>query len=357
MYYVLTPDHRTYTETVTVVESAVETTWFTEGLTETAATETLLFTKTTTITASQTDIVSETVTVVVTVTDVQDAATTVTSTSTNYQAAATLKARETASALPLPVYASAVCADWDQYVNACKCASFEATTVTVPAAVETVTVTADNAVTTTVATLSATETDTIWVTVTASVTEIDTISVTEIATGTTVITVSTTTTISTTSTPTSVIPLTCRPTGVSFRASDPFPDGTTRWMNVVNSAIIAWQTFSTNPTAASLATSTWVLDSNGYLELASSALAAYVNLGTTGASVSVQAKAKADVEAAVAAGTAVRVKGCVNAATGVFTLTGTGRNNMLSCGNGLYLSTGDGTDVRSDCVKLVPTVA
>ena len=297
-------------------------------------------------------------TVVVTSTDVQKAAT-VTSTSTAYESAASLKARQTA--VPLPLYASVACADWDQYVKACKCAGFEATTVTAPVAVETVTVTADNAVTTTVATISATETNAVSVTATVSVTEINTVLVTETATSTAVITVSATTTISATSTPTSVVPLACRLTGVSFRVSDPFPDGTTRWMNVVNSAAIAWQTFSTNPTAASLATSTWVLDSNGYLELASAVgttiYAAYISTTATGASVSVGVKAKADVEAAVAAGTALRIKGCVNAATSALTLTGTQRYNMLSCGNGLYFSTGTGTDIRSDCVKLVPTVA
>ncbi|KAK4152729.1 hypothetical protein C8A00DRAFT_16007 [Chaetomidium leptoderma] len=354
---------RALTETITVVETAVATALFTEELTETAATETLLFTETTTITASQTDIVSEIVTVVVTTTDIQEAATTVTSTSTNYQAGVTLKARQTASALPLPDYASAACAGWDQYVNACKCAGFETTTVTVPAAVETVTVTADKAVTTTAATVTTTKTDTVSVTATALVTEIDSILVTEIATSTTTITVSTTTTVLATSTPTTVIPLTCKPKGVSFRASNPFPDGTTRWMNVVSSTIIAWQTFTSNPSASGLATSTWVLDSDGYLELAgavgtaTSVLVPHVNLSTMGPSVQVQMKAKPDVETAVAAGTAVRVKGCVNAGTGVLTLAGNGRYNMVACGNSLYLSTGDGSDIRSDCVKLTPMAA
>jgi hypothetical protein len=104
-----------------------------------------------------------------------------------------------------------------------------------------------------------------------------------------------------------------------------------------------------------------VLDSNGYLELtsvigtATSVLAAYVDLSKTGASVAVLMKAKTDVEAGVAAGTWARVKGCVSPATNEVTLSANGRSNILSCGNSLYLSTGDGSDYRSDCARLFPT--
>lgn len=330
---------------------------FTEGLTQTAATETLLFTETTTITESQTNFVGETITIVVTSTDVQQADVTVTTTATNYQGGATLKARQTASPVPLPAYASAVCAGWDQYVNACQCAGYETTTVTAPAVVETVTVTAGEALTTTVGTLDVTLTETVFVTATALVTEIDTVPVTQVATSTTTITVSSTTTVSTTSTPTTVVPLTCKPVGVNFLASNPFPDGSTRWMNTVNSATTAWQTFPANhPSGSNLATSQWVLDSNGYLQLATSStnLVAYMSKTATTATVKVQVKPKVDVDADVAAGIAVRIKTCINAATNVVTMSANGRSNMLSCGSGLYLSTGNGSDVRPDCVQLAP---
>ena len=362
---ILTPGQRPVTETVTAVETAVATALFTEGLTATAATETLLFTETTTVTASQTNMVSETVTVVVTSTTVQQADTTVTSTSTSYQAGVTLKARRTVSAVPapLPVYASEVCADWDQYTKACDCAGFETTTVTVPGAAETVTVTASDAATTTVGTVSATLTETVFVTATALATEIDTISVTEIATSTTAVTIFSTTTVTTTSTPTSVVPLTCKPVGVNFRLrnSAPFPDGSTRWMNKVGT-IVAWQSgFSVPPTSQQAETSTWVLDSNGFFESASASFKDYVpafDKTSTRPSVSVDFKLRTDVEAGVAAGTLERVKTCVNAATNIVTMSADGRHNMLSCGNSLYISTGDGGDVwSSGCVLLNPIVA
>ncbi|KAK1772238.1 hypothetical protein QBC33DRAFT_553690 [Phialemonium atrogriseum] len=353
----VTPSASTLTQTVTDVESAVATALLTKATTETASTETLLFTETTTITAStETDIISETTTVPVTTTDVQLAAG-VTSTSTVYLV--NLKARQTGS--PLPGYASGVCPDWDKYVEACKCAGVVPITVTATAATETVTVTADSAVTSTMSTLSSTQTDTVSVTATTSSTQTDTISLTETVTTTETTTASSTTTVLTTSTPTTVVPLTCKPQGLNFRVSSPLNDGTTRWMNVINKATIAWQTFSSGSTGTDLYSSTWVLDSNGYLGLANaiapdtSVLVAYVDLSKTGASVAVQAKPKPDVEAAVAAGTFGRVTGCVNAATSEVTLSANGRSNILTCGNGLYLSTGNGVDIRSDCVQLFPT--
>jgi hypothetical protein len=99
------------------------------------------------------------------------------------------------------------------------------------------------------------------------------------------------------------------------------------------------------------------LNDNAYLQLSNGALAAYVlatNAASTASSVQVSAKAAADVDAGVAAGTYLRVAGCVRADTNEVTLLVAGRSNMLSCGNGLYLSTGTGTDIRSDCVFLHP---
>jgi hypothetical protein len=93
--------------------------------------------------------------------------------------------------------------------------------------------------------------------------------------------------------------------GVNFRASDsPFPDGTTRVMDVVNQNAVAWKIFSANPPAANLATSTWVLDPDGYLQLAaplstgSLVLATYVSPGTTASSIRVQMMAKPSLDTA-----------------------------------------------------------
>jgi hypothetical protein len=339
---------------VTVVESAVATELFTETTTETASTETLLFTDATTITATtQTDLVTATTTIIVTTTEVQ-LAPTFTITSTNYQSY--LKARQTGS--PLPDYVEGACPDWDKYVAACKCAGVEASTVTATAATETVTVTADTAITSTVSTVSITQTDTISATTTTSSTQINTDSHTETVTATVTTASFSTTTVSVTSTPTVVVPLDCKPKGQTFRASSPLNDGTTRWMNVVNQAMVAWQIFPGAVLPQYLASSTWVLDSNGYLELpnaGSVALAAYVDLSKTGPSVQVVTAAKAVVDAAVAAGTWARVRGCVNSDTNELTMTANERSNILTCGNALFMSTGNGGDIQLGCVQLFPT--
>ncbi|KAK3486047.1 uncharacterized protein B0T23DRAFT_244464 [Neurospora hispaniola] len=376
LFVTVTPSASTYTETVTLVQSAVDTVLFTETTTEIASTETRILTEVITVTlATETDFLTETVTVPYTTTLIS-LLPEVTSTSTAYQnpidiETFKLKARDTLTQIeeanPLPSYATADCADWSQYSKACKCVGVTASTITASvAAVETVTVTASDALTTVVATLSTTSTDIISVTETLSDTETETIGATDLITATTTLTISAVETATTTSTPVSVVPLVCKPRGLSFRAQTPYPDGSTRWMNTVGGSVIAWQSFSGVPAPgnAGALTSTWVLDSNGYLELAqpvagqSSVYAAYVLVSDKGATVSVRPKLKADVEAGVAAGTMQRVKGCVNAGTGQLTLSANGRGNMLSCGNGLYLSMGtDGKDVRSDCVYLAPVAA
>ncbi|EAA33387.1 hypothetical protein GE21DRAFT_6473 [Neurospora crassa] len=379
----VTPSASTYTETVTLVQSAVDTVLFTETTTEIASTETRILTEVITVTSAttETDFLTETVTISYTTTLIS-LLPEVTSTSTIYKNhpididALKLKARMTQveEANPLlPTYATADCADWSQYSKACKCIGITASTITASvavAAVETVTVTASD-----VATLSTTSTAIISITETVSDTVTETIGVTDLITATTTLTISSAVeTATTTSTPVSIVPLVCQPRGLSFRArtSTSFPDGSTRWMNLVGNSVIAWQSFSGVPapgTATSLS-STWVLDSNGYLELAqpvigqTSVYAAYVLTSDQGATVSVRSKLKAEVEAGVVAGTMERVKGCVDAGTGQLMLSTStqtangGRGNMLSCGNGLYLSRGkDGKDVRSDCVYLMPVAA
>lgn len=387
----VTPSASTYTETVTLIQSAVDTILFTETATEIATTETPILTEVITVTsATETDFLTETVTVPYTTTLIS-LLPEVTSTSTIYKnhpididtfqlkkARDTLMTEIEETNPPLPTYATADCADWSQYSKACKCIGVTASTITITAsvsaaAVETVTVTASD-----VATLSTTiSTAIISITKTVSDTETKTIGVTDLITTTTTLTISSAVeTATTTSTPVSIVPLVCQPRGLSFRAHTPYPDGSTRWMNLVGSTLIAWQSFSGIPApgTSTALSSTWVLDSNGYLELAqpvigqTSVYAAYVLTSDQGATVSVRSKLKADVEAGVAAGTMQRVKGCVVNATGtggqLMLSTSTqaqangGRGNMLACGNALYLSTGrDGKDVRSDCVYLMPVVA
>ncbi|KAK4201151.1 hypothetical protein QBC40DRAFT_324916 [Triangularia verruculosa] len=353
----VTPSAVTLTETLTVVESAVETALFTETLTETAATETVLFTQTTTTTAAtQTDVILETMTVPVT-TIVVESATPVTTTSFVYRAQMT--ARDVAP--ELPEYATAVCADWDKYLKACSCVGVESLTVTASAVTETITVTAGDAITTTVATLSSTQTDVVTVTETTSATVTDIVSVTESATVTDTVTASEATTVRTTETPTIVVPLTCKPTGSVFRASvSPFHDGSTRWMNVVNNNIVAWQSFAGGSPSATSYTAIWTIDSNGYLELKNptgnvEVLAAYMSKSATGPSAQVVVRTKSVVEAAVAAGTHERVKVCINPTNNEVIMSALGRSNMLECGNGLYLSRGlTGSDIRSDCHLITP---
>lgn len=380
--------HSTVTQTTTAVASIVATALFTETKVETVSTQLLLYTESTTITAStetdiltqttsltastETDILAETVTVPVTATAIQTAPA-VTSTFTMYQIA--FKARRSASS-NLPEYASTVCPSWNKYVSACKCAGAVATTITVPAPAVTVTVPAGSAATSVVSTISITETDVASATATVSSTEVDVSSVTLTASSTVIATialtatvsttqtntVSTTSTASQTSTPTTVVTLACKQPGSSFRVSSPYKDGTTRFMNVVSSnGMVAWQTVSgtTGPTTYSY---TWTLDSSGYLELANPVGTAttiavpYIDLSAAkGSSVAIVTKPKAVVEAAVAAGTYVRLKGCVNVATGEVTITGAGRANILTCGNGFYLSNGNGSDIRSDCTQFFPT--
>ncbi|KAK3398286.1 hypothetical protein B0T20DRAFT_204001 [Sordaria brevicollis] len=392
------PEASTVTETVTLVQSAVDTVLFTETTTEIASTETRILTETTTVTgATETNFLTEIVTVPYTTT-VVSLLPEVTSTATSYQddilTMKKVKARDTltfiseADPLPtsseastsevstsadtfpaLPTYASLVCADWAKYSKACKCVGVTATTVTLPAAsappIETVTVTASDALTTVVSTLSSTVTDIISVTETVSDTETSTIGATELITATATLTTSAPVeTVVSTSTAVSVVPLTCRPRNIPFRASTPFPDGSTRWMNSVSNTIVAWQSFASGTTGSGLYSSTWQVDANGMLEQVNvlpgqtQVLAMYVDATRTLETAQVLVRARSEVEAAVDQGRWARVKGCVNAATGELTMsTVRERRNILSCGNGLYMSSGDGKDVRSDCLVLRPVVA
>ena len=325
----------------------------TETRTETASTETLLFTETTTATAgTQTITIAQTATVDVTVTNVQTAAT-VTTTAWTYEALSSLKARFTA--LSVPTYASAACSDWEQYVQACKCAGVTDSTSTLPAVTETVTVSAGDAATSVGSTVAITTTETVSVTATTLATEIATITPTETISTTEIATLSATVVVSQTTTATVVVPQWCQPTGVVFRASTPFSDGSTRYLDVLEFSSktpdCAWQAFPGTPFGDPDAyASMWRLDAGGYLELAqvldsqTSILVPYISLSDTAASVELTTKAKSDVLAGVEAGTYARVQGCIDPATKKVSLSGAGRSNLLACGNGAYLSSGSGSD-------------
>lgn len=345
---------------MTVVKSTVETALFTEISTETAATETVLSTKVKTIIGTtQIDVVSETVTVPVTATVVESAAP-VTTTAFIYPQ--TLKVRQAEPSV-IPEYATAACADWETYVKACGCTGVKPATVTAPAVTKIITVTASDAITTAMSTLSSTQTDVVTVTETVSSTATDIFSLTESVTATETVTASQTTTVLITTTPAALVSVQCQAPGTSFRASTPFYDSSTRWMNVVNSNIVAWQTFGGNvPPPVNAPTATWVVDNDGFLELRNvnagqtEILVAIMATQPTGESAQVTVRARSTANAAIAAGTYVRVQACITPANEL-RMQARGRGNILECGNGLYLSRGvAGKDIRSDCHLLSPTV-
>ena len=124
-----------------------------------------------------------------------------------------------------------------------------------------------------------------------------------------------------------------------------------------NIDIIAWQYWYDSQLQPIFANqpSRWTLETvGGYLQDSTTDAVAYVKVSDAALkeSIRVEKASAAVVEAGVAAGTMKRVKGCVNAATGQLTLSAMGRGNILSCGNAMYLSTGDGKEIRSDCVVL-----
>ncbi|KAG7292846.1 hypothetical protein NEMBOFW57_002891 [Staphylotrichum longicolle] len=311
----ITPSAVTVTDTATVVESATETALFTETTTEIASTETVRFTETTTITVStETRTIGDIITVPYTTT-VFATAVPVTTTSYVYQTFA--KARRVAET-PLPVHATA-CADWDMYVKACKCAGVEPTTVTAEPATSTVTVPADNAITTIVGTVSSTLTDTVHVTATTSVTATNIALVVKTVTVTETATESVASIVQATETPSVVVPLTCRPTGGGWRASDP---ATVDWMAATNSyTTVGWQPFPSVPRLGSLAAqiSVWTVN-NGFLEhrynIASNSMVMVPYLEKTtseanAATVMVKLKSKSAVDSGVAAGTMERIQACL----------------------------------------------
>lgn len=355
--------------TVTVVNSGVATSINTVTTTTTASTQTLLFTESTTTTAStQTDVATTTTTVIVPSTDVSFAPG-VTSTKTIYMMEP-ITPRSLQTDVPeVPKYASAAChANFAKYAKACACAGAKVVTVTAAPPVKTVTVEAGT-VTSVYSTFSSTETSTDLATATTSTTLTTVVSVTDTITSTVTETASSTTVISETSTPTSIVTVTCKAPGFVFHANVvQSNDGSIRYLNSANNNLPAWQ-IGLRPTSpleslVMLNAHSWVFDAQGYLETAFTPLGSteiavpYVDISsTTPTSVRVTTRPKSDIEAGVRAGTYARIRGCIDALTNEITLSVAGKQNILNCGNNLYMSTGVGSELPAiyNCVRLFPT--
>lgn len=358
----------TQTKTITAVVSAVDTVTVTTSTTATVATTTLLFTESTTTTASTaTNTILQTTSITVTTTDIQTAPAITTSVFSYAPPGAKMMARSDHGEVVargnnpwgIPDYAWPACQDWDHYIDACKCFGINPITVTKKASTTTVTVTASNAITTTVSTLTTTTTNTVPVTATTSATFTAVIEVIASVTTTQTVTDASAVTISTTTTPTVTSTLSCKPTGVPFRAAQ--AAGDPRRLAVVGGGFVAWIDFGPSGDPFILQATTLVLDNNGFLELLNPQFpgdpdqALYIDLTAGGSTATEQVFA--DGQPAVEAGAPnfVRIKGCINPITNVLYLSADGRNNILNCqGGGAFLSTGNGLELSGDCVVLTP---
>ncbi|KAK0609939.1 hypothetical protein B0T17DRAFT_621233 [Bombardia bombarda] len=373
------------TEYTTVVESA----FFTETETTTAATGTLVVTLSTTVTAktetnSFTDLQTTASTKLVQVTETA----TVSSSTTTFIAnknrraptisdspadpVSSAAASVEASAPAFPDYASSVCPSWEKYVSACSCAGVVPTTVTAAAASSTVTVTDTSILTSVVAsTVASTETAIISETATASSTstEVETATAT-VATTTTIVTSFTATASETVTVTTTVSPAgTCIPPAqvapFKARATDYGTTPQLLYANMLNALTggVTWQTATTSTSASVTNKYIWALDTDSNLYLAynippySYVYYAYVSTATTG-SLWPQVNTKTSIESSIKNGGKVEyVKGCVNSATGVISLSAAGRTNMLWCGQQMWMSTGLGEDVNRGgaCTLMKPS--
>ncbi|KAJ4342791.1 hypothetical protein N0V85_009840, partial [Neurospora sp. IMI 360204] len=278
-----------------------------------------------------------------------------------------VKARRTVVTAPstLPEYASADCADWTKYVKACKCVGVELATVTatVSAAVETeivtVTVPGEEVTVTVPMTVSSTQTAIVSATATDASTVTETVTdVPDSVTITETVSATSTVTVTTTSTPSTVVPLTCQPTGYNFQVSTPTTSvGTgvnSLWLYGFGNTVL-WVGYS-GTGAPSQSSTVWTLDSNGSVQVRGTNSILYVSAGSSAASVQVKMGDRNSVDAGVAAGSMARIKGCVDANTGRFTVSVDGRHNLVQCGSGIFISSGNGSDAGSTCVQATPTV-
>ena len=353
---------------MTAVVSAVDTVTVTTSTTATVATTTLLFTESTTTTASTaTNIVLQTTSITVTTTDIQTAPAITISTFSYAPPAAKMMARDVDGEVVargnnpwgIPDYAWPACQDWDHYVDACKCFGIHPITVTKKASTTTVTVTASNAITTTISTLTTTTTNTVPVTATTSATFTAIIEVIASVTTTQTVTDASTVTISTTTTPTVTSTLSCKPTGVPFRVAQ--AAGDPRRLSVVGGGFVAWGDFAPSGDPFILQSTTFVQDSNGFLQLVSPQFpgnpvdAIYIDLVDGGSNPTEQVFANGVPTVDANAPNFARLKGCIDPITNVLYVSAAGRNNLLSCnGGGAYLSTGNGLELSPSCMVLTP---
>lgn len=356
------------TEHNTLIETAV----LTETVTTTAGTETQRFTLQTTVTeATQTDVVTRTDSPVYTETVLETVTVTASAVVNN-----PINARQDTSDAPetaVPAYASEHCRSWEEYVKACKCAGVEALTVTaeaLPAATVTVSSILGATTVSVPSTLSLTETVYVSLTETVAMTETDTVRVTATAQLTQTVTLAPDYVTVTETTTTTVAPAaTCSaPSAVgAFKAAATEHGGQSLLMyaDILNGVVgpLNWKADSPSPSPNIKNKYIWKLDADGSLALASNIppftvnYLAYVSTTTAAASLWVQVQPRADVESLVASGYGVKLKGCVDPATGELTLDANGRKNILWSVGQFYVSSGDGSDLRrGECTKMHPKI-
>lgn len=357
-------DYSTQTKTVTAVVSAVDTITVTT-FTTSPATTTVLFTESRTTTASTTtNTVLQTTTVLATLTNIQTAPAITIATTVYCASPAKMMARDTELEVVargnnpwgIPDYAWPACQDWDQYVDACKCFGIQPLTVTNQPTTTTVTVTAPNAVTTTVSTLTTTTTSTVSVTVTTSATFTAVIEVIASATITQTITATSTVFVTTTVTPTVTSTTLCKATGVPFRVAE--APGDPLHFYITSRIFGSWVEDEAPLGDNDIQASTFVLDSNGFIELATPFNAGAPDdvliLELSNSIPSERIIVIDQVQEEGDGDSSVRIKGCVDPVTNVLSLSADGRNNILDCDGRVILSSTDGSETNFDCVTVFP---
>ncbi|CCC12687.1 hypothetical protein SMACR_05647 [Sordaria macrospora] len=167
------------------------------------------------------------------------------------------------------------------------------------------------------------------------------------------VTATSTTTVTTTSTPTTVVPLTCQATGHNFQVTTPRPDSTYALWLWRSGNLVQWVNYVGLATPTVLST-VWSLENNGYIQPTGYDGILYILADSLGATVQIKLGDRASVDAGVAAGTMAPIKGCVDPATGRFTISANGRQNLVRCGGSVYISSGNGSDAGAACVQVAP---
>ncbi len=352
--------HRsTTTSTVTAVVSAVNTVVITATTSATVATNTVVYTFPTTTTIPSTNVVSQTATAVVTTTTLQTAAP-VTSTTTVYEnpPATIIVDRgalvERGNPFGIPDYAWPACQNWNQYVDACRCFGIIPFTSTAHPTTTTVTVTAATAITTTVSTLTTTTTTTIPVTASTLLILSPTIAVIDVFTTTETITESSTLTVVTTTTPTVVATQTCEPLGTPFRAFVQ-ENGNTLYLGSPDGFSLSWDSYANPDSVTELERTTFMLNDDGYLRLDyqvddDHAEYAYIDVSLPANTDRLYLGSIGSIDQVE---NFKQVSGCVDATTGVLSLSAVGKTYLLEC-NGVAMLSSDAGSGVTNCVVVGP---